>query len=59
MNEKTAQDLDFEVKLAKSTYKTTSSAIGSLPNKSTPFLYIVPMDKGHGINGKFTDVPIF
>lgn len=59
MNEKTVQDHDFEAKLAKSTYKTTSSAIGTLPNKCNPLFYTVPMDKGYGINGKFTDVTIF
>ena len=34
MNENAPHDLDFEAKLAKSTYKTTYSAIGSLPKKS-------------------------
>lgn len=59
MSGKTPEDIEFEQKLAKATYKTTYQDIGAQKTNSTLSFNLVSSEKGYGISGKFTDVHRF
>ena len=50
------RDEELERKLSKLIYKTSNQQYGALKSDGNNVYKLVEVERGHGINGKFTDV---